>query len=188
MQQANRHDQRKALFSSTCSNSLHKTICSIDSANDTRRQSLRCRVCSHGVLKQPSKHEKMAYALLDDMHMEYATEVFMFDSRVDDPSYGFKVSSHPFDIVLTKYQLLIEVDGIQHFQDKYHGKDCAEQLYKDEIINSTAIEGGWGLVRLHWADDEDAWRETILFVLEHQLQYNKGFVCCSPSYSLGIYH
>lgn len=54
------------------------------------------------------------YALMDDMHMAYATEVFMFDSIVDDPSYGFKVSNHPFYIVLIKYQLLIEVYGIQH--------------------------------------------------------------------------
>lgn len=130
----------------------------------------------------------MAYALMDDMHMAFATEVFIFDSTIDDPSYGFKVSSHPFDMVLTKYQLLVEVDGIQHFEDKYHGKDCAEQLYKDAVINAAAIEGGWGLVRLHWADDKNAWRETILSALEHQLEYTKGFVCFSPSYSMGILH
>jgi len=73
-------------------------------------------------------------------------------------------------------------------EDTYHGKDCAEQLYKDAIINATAMEGGWGRVRLHWADEEDAWRETILSALEHQLEYNKGFVCWSPSYSMGILH
>lgn len=180
LQQANRHDQRKALFSSTCSNILHMTICSIDSANDTRRHPLRCRVCSPMVLKQPSKHEKMAYALMDDMHMAYATEVFIFDSTVDDPSFGYKVSSHPFDIVLTKYQLLIEVDGIQHFENKYHGKDCAEQLYRDAIINAAAIEGGWGLVRLHWADEEYAWRETILSALSTNWSTARALCAAAP--------
>lgn len=174
------------MFRSECSNSLHVSVCAVDSMNDDRRRASKCRVCSKQLKKKPSNLEKRVYSLVDGMGMEYATEVFMFRPAVDDGDYGFKLAKHPFDMLLTKYMLLIEIDGQQHFGDDYKGKCCMEQQYKDVIVDSAAIEEGFCLVRLHYLDDEEGWRSTILAALELQLEHRGGFVYYSPSYNMGV--
>lgn len=177
-----RHDSRKAFFQASCKNELHLACRTVDSMNDGRKKAGRCRVCCRTLRRQPSSHEKRAYKMLDGMEVAYATEVFMFDTCIDDDSFGFKLSKHPFDILLVDYMLLIEIDGNQHFQEKHHGKCSAEQQYKDAIINAAVLDEGWSLVRLHYMDDEESWKATIAAALQQEMASNGAFVHFSPSY------
>lgn len=127
-------------------------------------------------------HEKRVYKLFDDMKVAYATEVFMFQSEIDAGDFGFALSRHPFDILLVDYMVLVEIDGSQHFDERHHGKCSAEQQYRDAIVNAAVIEEGWGLVRLHYLDHEDEWRQTIEAALEHRQAQNGGFVHYSHCY------
>lgn len=179
-----KNDSRKALFQSNCKNELHMTCCAVDSMNDSRKNPSRCRVCSKNLPRAPSKHEKRAYQMLDKMQLAYATEVFIFQPFHASVDFGFSLSRHPFDVLLVDYMLLIEIDGSQHFDERHHGKCCAEQQYRDAIMNSAVLEGGWGLVRLHYLDHENEWNDTIEAALEHRMETTGGFVHFSPYYSL----
>lgn len=183
LENSSRHDSRKAIFRADCSNELHLACIAMDSMNDPRRNPNRCRVCSPNLRRKPSSHEQRGYMMLDGMEVAYATEVFMFHPSIDVVNFGFKVSRHPFDIFLVDYKLLIEIDGSQHFSDKYQGKCSAEQQYRDAIINAAVLDEGWGLVRLHYLDVEDDWKETIGAALRQQMSSNAGFVYYSPSYN-----
>lgn len=178
-----RHDSRKAIFQTSCQNELHVACRTLDNMNDHRKNPSRCRVCSRSLPRQPSSHEKRAYKMLDGMEVAYATEVFIFSTCIDQGDFGFKVSKHPFDILLVDYMLLIEIDGDQHFHEQHHGKCSAEQQYRDAIINAAVLDEGWGLVRLHYMDDEEGWRKTIEAALQQKMSINGGFVYYSPSYN-----
>jgi hypothetical protein len=183
LKNSTRHDKRKAIFRTTCSNELHMACLAVDSMNDLRKSSNRCRVCSRKLPRQPSTHEKRAYKMLDGMEVANATEVFIFDTSMDAGGFGFKVSRHPFDILLVDYLLLIEIDGSQHFSDKHHGKCTAEQQYRDAIIDAAVLDEGWSLVRLHYLDAEKEWQETIEAAVLHQMSSKGGSVHYSPYYN-----
>lgn len=183
LRNSTRHDSRKAIFRAACKNELHMACRAVDSMNDIRKRSARCRACSKNLAKAPSSHEKRAYAMLDVMKKPFATEVFMFPSEVDQGDFGFKLSKHPFDILLVDSMILIEIDGSQHFYDEHHGQCCAEQQYRDAIVNSAVLDEGWGLVRLHYRDHEEQWEDTIRTALEHQKDCTTGFVHYSHSYN-----
>jgi len=127
LRNSRRHDRRKAIFRAACKNELHMACRAVDSMDDIRKRSARCRACSKNLAKAPSSHEKRAYAMLDVMQKAFATEVFMFPSEVDQGDFGFKLSKHPFDILLVDSMILIEIDGSQHFYDEHHGQCSAEQ-------------------------------------------------------------
>lgn len=183
LENSSRHDSRKAIFTTDCSNELHLACLSIDSMNDPRKNSNRCRVCTSNLPRKPSSHEKRGYKMLDGMEVAYATEVYMFNASIDAEDFGFKISRHPFDIFLVDYKLLIEIDGSQHFSNKYQGECSAEQQHRDAIINAAVLDEGWGLVRLHYLDVEDDWKETIEAAMLQQMSSNAGFVNYSPSYN-----
>lgn len=183
LRNSTRHDRRKAIFRAACKNELHVACRAVDSMNDIRKRSARCRACSKNFAKAPSSHEKRAYAMLDVMKKAFATEVFMFPSEVDQGDFGFKLSKHPFDILLVDSMLLIEIDGSQHFYDEHHGQCSAEQQYMDAIVNAAVLDEGRGLVRLHYRDHEEEWEATIRTALEHQKDCTTGFVHYSPSYN-----
>lgn len=178
-----RHDQQKAIFKAACKNELHMACRAVDSMNDSKRRSSRCRVCSKKLAKAPSSHERRAYAVLDEMKASYATEVFMFQSAIDDCDFGFKLSMHPFDILMVDHMVLIEIDGSQHFTDAHHGKCSAEQQYRDAIVDAVVLDEGWSLVRLHYMDHEDDWKTTILAALKQKEEGKGGFVHYSPAYN-----
>lgn len=125
------------------------------------------------------------YRLLEGMGLQFATEVQLFPSFLDQPCSGFKLSCHPTDVFLAKSELLIEVDGEQHFEGDYQKQGWQEQQERDRQVDSAIIEVGYGCVRLHYLDDILAWEATIegaLQQLESQPQHSKGFVTFSPAY------
>lgn len=123
--------------------------------------------------------------MLEGMGLEFATEVMLFPSLLDQEGAAMKVSAHPTDVMLAKSGLLIEVDGEQHFEGQHNKQGWEEQQERDRMVDAAVIEMGYCCVRLHYQDGGTAWKATIeaaLQQLQHQTQPSQGCVHFSPAY------
>lgn len=89
-----------------------------------------------------------------------------------------------FDFWLLQWDVLVEVDGLQHVEGSHHGTDWEEQWHRDRAKEQVATAEGYHVVRLH-AFDEVYWPE----VLAHAMQVSRcaqGQVHLSPSYNMPV--
>jgi very-short-patch-repair endonuclease len=101
-----------------------------------------CPTCSE------SKGERKLSLILDNNHIQYEKQ----KTFVGCMSKGKKkCRKYPFDFYLPKYNLVIEFDGIQHFQpvNFWGGKDSFEsQKVRDEIKNQFCKDMGINIIRI----------------------------------------
>lgn len=178
-----RHGSDKYWFKASCSNKLHVHLRAVDSVNDPKLTALRCRICSRYVRKKPSQHGRRLYQLLGRMGLAFATEVKLLTGWLDEPSHGFKLSAHPADVLLVEPQLLIEVDGSQHFSEAYQNKAWEEQARKDAMVDAACLELGFRCLRLHYQDTESTWEEAIKTCIKLCESSSAGFVHYTSKYN-----
>ena len=153
--------------------------CLSDTFLGTQRKILhRCLTCKHEWDIKPgrilynktgcpicksSKGERNINNLLISHGIEYIRE------------YGIHVNgnSYRFDFYLPKENILIEYDGIQHFEtNEYFGGDEGFEIIKqsDNIKNQYCIDNNIDLIRINYKDDYD----SILSKMSHILsEYDK---------------
>lgn len=77
----------------------------------------------------------------------------------------------PFDFLIQVFNLIIELDGIQHFENVRHYRDTYEQtherdLYKQRIAN----ENGYSVIRIFqedvWNDNTSKWLDELCTKIE----------------------
>ena len=100
----------------------------------------------------------------------------------------------PIDFMLiwfqdgTQQQLLVEVDGMQHYKGRMHATTWKQQGNRDRTKDKEIIKREMKLLRLH-GEDESIWREELKMAM--QLARNKpegGFVHYSDEYRQKLEH
>ncbi len=89
-----------------------------------------------------------------------------------------------FDFWVMEWDVLVEVDGLQHVEGTHHGTDWVEQSPRDRAKEDAAISEGYHVVRLH-AWDEVYWPQVMASALEVS-RVSAGRVHLSPSYSMPV--
>ena len=115
------------------------------------RTSLDCKVCSFynaDITPDTSVHEQSAFQAMslletrfDISPRDWLVDTFLFGSRYSSP-----------DIYIAEYNLVIMVDGRQHFEDM-QGKLASDALEIDSRFNRCAVNKGVDVLRLHYLAD-----------------------------------
>jgi very-short-patch-repair endonuclease len=151
MQVLGSHSSEKAVWQAACKKRGHIHIKAIDTVNDTGREAIFCRACKQ-TKRCASSHEQRLYSLLTKNHWSFATEVYLAEADATFKHHAFDV------LVLVKhgegaYQLLIEVDGEQHFHAGGKGwANVEEQQERDAALDAAVMQAGLFLLRLHYQD------------------------------------
>jgi hypothetical protein len=64
----------------------------------------------------------------------------------------------PFDFLLEEFKLIIELDGIQHFEQVSNWKSPEETLIVDKFKMECALENGYSLIRIR---QDEVWNNKI---------------------------
>ena len=62
------------------------------------------------------------------------------------------LKKHPFDFVIEEYKLIIEIDGIQHFEQVSNWKSPEENFKNDEHKIKNAFKNGYSIIRIFQED------------------------------------
>jgi len=77
----------------------------------------------------------------------------------------------PFDFLIQEFNLIIELDGIQHFENVKHYRDTYEQTHDRDIYKQRcANENGYSVIRIF---QEDVWNDTFNWLDELCTQIEK---------------
>jgi very-short-patch-repair endonuclease len=75
-----------------------------------------------------------------------------------------KIQKLPFDFLLEKYKLIIELDGLQHFKQVSNWQSPEKTQENDEFKNKSALDNGYHMIRISQeivlADKED-WENKL---------------------------
>ena len=105
----------------------------------------RCGVCTNP--KGISEGEGKIEYFLKEHNIEYKTQYWFKDCR--------NIKPLPFDFYLPKFELLIEFDGIQHFESGHFGdteEDLKHRRYLDNIKNEYCKNKNIKLLRIPYWD------------------------------------
>lgn len=105
---------------------------------------------------QSSKGEKLVKSILEELGIKYRVQKTYADC-VD-------ISQLLFDFYLPDFNILIEYDGIQHFQpvDFFGGEEgYLKQVHRDNIKNEYAINNNISLIRIPYTASECDVRSTL---------------------------
>ena len=77
-----------------------------------------CPCCSDGL----SMGERIVYMILKDNHIDFIKE------------FAFKNSRYQYDFYLSAFNMIIEVNGKQHYTEtRIHRRDCFDEIVKNDI-------------------------------------------------------
>lgn len=93
--------------------------------------------------RKPSEHELDAYAVLDRV---CGQTLWVAEVRI------LKRFGGAVDIFIPVYNLIVQIDGEQHFAGKFHSCTAAEQAINDDKMNKRAWEQGFKVLRVHHHD------------------------------------
>ena len=107
--------------------------------------------------------------------------------RIKDVTSGYRainkkimaifVNYYPYDIWISRYGLLIELDGIQHFTDTYEffeqNTPFEKRVEHDNIKNQFAFEKRIPLLRIPYTYNPDTEEEKIRQILKEFIAYSK---------------
>ncbi|MGO1042141.1 hypothetical protein ACTPEO_05340 [Clostridioides difficile] len=109
-----------------CGNISNKKI----SLNNIIKQGYSCKYCSDGV----SIPEKLMSNILKQLKLEFKTELNKSDfDWIDTYRYDFYIELH---------NLIIEVNGIQHYKENQRGKTLKEEQENDRLKRELALLNG----------------------------------------------
>lgn len=128
----------------------------------TRINGSNCPYCNG------SKTERLTYKILKDL-----TILFVAEKKFEQ---DVRVKYYPYDVWVSKYGLLIECDGIQHFKEvKYfeQNKPFDERIKTDNIKNQYAFEKRIPLLRIPYTYNPDTEEEKIRQILKEFIETRK---------------
>jgi len=112
-----------------------------------------CTICRH-------KTSKKLYKFLQSQYNNIEREK-SFDWCIND-STGIKLR---YDFYISDYNLIIELDGKQHFQEVVRWKSCVEDTRERDIFKmNCALKNGITIIRIYQPDvyeDKNDWEEKL---------------------------
>lgn len=117
-----------------------------------------------------SKGELLISQILNELNIEYEQEKTFNDCK--SPFTGYLLR---YDFYLPQYNLLIEYDGEQHFQEVNYFKDSLEEVQiKDNYKNNYAKENNYYILRIPYNDYEILTKE---YLIEKIQEVTNNYVC-----------
>ena len=114
------------------------------------QQGQRCPYCNE------SKGEKYIEEFLINNHIKYEKE-----KRFKDCKYKRTL---PFDFYLEDYNLCIEFDGKQHFEESYYGNCLEQQKLRDKIKNEYCNKNNIELLRIPYNNIDNIDEQILLMI------------------------
>jgi very-short-patch-repair endonuclease len=116
--------------------------------------------------------------LFEKLQLIYPTIITQFKEE-----WCKKVSYLPFDFCIPDYNIIIELDGIQHFQQVRDWKTPEEQFQTDKYKEKRANENGYSIIRLLQEDvfyDKYDWYEELCDTIEEIIKNKviKNYYLC----------
>lgn len=157
IKQLDKHDSANYLY----------WLCQCDCGNT-------CEVSSHslisgntktcGLCNRTSLQNELISNILSELNIKYNSEYTFEDCR--NPKTGRKLK---FDFYLPDYDILIEYDGEQHFEEKEYLKEpLEERLYRDNLKNEYCLKNNISLIRIPYYDKDKITKEYILSMFKGQ--------------------
>jgi very-short-patch-repair endonuclease len=154
-------DRKQRFFLTTCKLDLwpqHVTLRSIESVYRNPDRNLRCKICEYSYTANvpfperatASSYERAAYYTLKLMKLWFLVEVKLVRRGRDTNS---ALREGPQDIWVPSLDLIIQVDGEQHFKGRVFDNGYTESHERDEEFNIMCFEQGFRLLRLHHRDE-----------------------------------
>jgi very-short-patch-repair endonuclease len=101
------------------------------------------------------------------------------EERYDWCTYKDTQRKASYDFIINEYNLIIELDGRQHFENTYHHKEYTETTNKDVYKMKCAMENGYKMIRILqenvWQDKND-WKSKLLRAIEYIINSNINFI------------
>ena len=154
---------------------------------------ITCLACSRDFPQTPNSHlrgngcptcyyktEKKVYDILIN---HYPGLTFQFKANwCKNPETG---RYYPFDFCIKEKSVIIELDGIGHFEDVEHWKSSFEDRHRVDLVKQVAAnENGFRVIRLlqedAWSDKYD-WLTELLGNIEDDTKQNI-FMCKNGEY------
>jgi hypothetical protein len=171
-----KHDPTKIMWPAACGK--HKVWRALDSVN-RNAAALRCKVCGQ-TKRVASRWEQDCYALLAHMGWQFTVEAVVLSGKHGEGAWQ---SKSPVDVwVYDPVDLLISVDGEQHFTSSRDGFGKGVQALRDERFNQAALAQGWASVRLHYSDTVQQWERTLRRARDSIIEGASIFVMFTPCY------
>lgn len=121
----------------SCGNSYETSF-----SDYTNNMQIRCKSCS----KSESTGEMLIRTILEDYNIDFVQEMKFDDCR--------DIKCLPFDFYLSEYNIIIEFDGIQHFQEtKYMDYETTKR--HDQIKNEYCKNNNIDLLRIPYWDKKN---------------------------------
>lgn len=120
-----------------------------------------------------SKTEKVVYELLKEWNIYFVRE------KTFDTSANVKLHYYPYDIFISKYRIIIELDGIQHFTNKYEFFEKSlphkERVCRDNLKNQYCLEQyiPIPILRIPYTYNSDTDREKIATLVKEFIETRK---------------
>lgn len=155
---------------------LYQTVKHLVANLRDRQTALDCKICDHDQPHlcriQPSSVERVAHVIVADL---FKPHEFVLDAMLFRPDGNVKFSQ--VDIWIIVLDLLIMVDGEQHFKDSLFtegnsGTGARTGAEKDSQFNTVAVAKGYTVLRLHYNDVAD-YQEQISQVVEQCIDKTK---------------
>ena len=154
---------------------------------------ITCLVCSRDFPQTPDNHlkgqgcptcyNKTEKKVYDDLINHYPGLTFQFKANwCKNPETD---RYFPFDVCIEEKSMIIELDGIGHFEDVKNWKSSFEERHERDIFKQTkANENGFRVIRLMqedvWSDKYD-WLTELLGNIEDDTKQNI-FMCKNNEY------
>jgi very-short-patch-repair endonuclease len=94
--------------------------------------------------------------------------------------------NYKFDFYIEEYKLIIELDGIQHFQNIKHWKNDYIKNQKDDKFKiKCAIDNGFSVIRILQEDvfyNKYEWKKELLVNIKKYIKPEKIFICKNNEY------
>ena len=159
IKQLNKHDSANYLY----------WLCQCDCGNT-------CEISSHslisgntktcGLCNRTSLQNELISNILSELNIEYNSEYTFEDCK--NPKTGKKLK---FDFYLPDYDILIEYDGEQHFEEKEYLKEpLEERQYRDNLKNEYCLKNNISLIRIPYYDKNKITKEYILFLIHNKIK------------------
>jgi very-short-patch-repair endonuclease len=156
------------------------------SISSSKRFFFDCLKCSHFYKQTPSDKTKGQGCPNCKNKTERKVADFLKENDVKFKK-EFKIDSNKrYDFCLPDFNLIIEIDGEQHFRQVRNWKSCEYTIENDIKKMKTAIENDYSILRIY---QPDIWEEKIDWkkIINDNLYLRKTPTVCYQSSIVGIY-
>jgi very-short-patch-repair endonuclease len=131
------------------------------------KSQIRCKLCNEREIELKKQNIKNK---TEKKLSEWLSEKKFKCQLQFNKSWCKNIRNLPFDIAIENLNMIIEIDGFQHFQDVAHWNSNVENVRQRDVYKTyQCIKNGYSIIRVLQSDiwyDRNDWKKRILSLLE----------------------